>query len=94
MDPEIIEILVPAFLDLYAADVDSLKSALAAADSATVMRTAHALRGTMAGLGAEPLMRFAAEIETLARSGDLSSVQPIVSGFELELIELLACLKR
>ena len=93
MDPEIIEILVPAFLDLYAADVASLKNALAAADSSSVMRIAHALRGTMAGLGAEPLMRHAAEIEVLARSGDLSSVQPLVGAFELELIELLACLK-
>jgi PAS domain S-box-containing protein len=94
MDAEIIDILAPAFLDHYQNELASLRAGIAAGDSAEVMRRAHGLKGTLAAFGAEPAMRRAAEIETLAKAEDLAGLPPLLHGLEEEVAKLVAVLRR
>jgi len=93
MDPEIIEILVPAFLEHYRKDVDAIRQGVVTGDLETVMRNAHALRGTLAALGAEPARRRAAEIESAAKSGESASLASLIEEFEHELGALVSYLE-
>lgn len=49
--------------------IDDIKRLAATADCQATADAAHALKGTAAILGAEPLQRLAAEIEALSRAG-------------------------
>jgi len=94
MDAEIVEIIAPAFLDHYQNELASLRTGIAAGDSAEAMRRAHGLKGTLAAFGAEPAMRRAAEIEALAKVEDLTGLPPLLHGLEEEVAKLVATLRR
>jgi len=92
MDAEIIEIIAPAFLEHYTKEFNDLRSAIAAADATTAMRHAHSLKGTLAAFGAEPARRCAGTMETLAKAGDLGSLDALLAELEAETAQLVAVL--
>ena len=93
MDAEIIEIIAPAFLEHYTKEFDDLRSAISAGDAATAMRHAHSLKGTLAAFGAEPARRCAGTMETLAKAGDLSTLDGLLAELEAETAQLVAVLR-
>jgi two-component system, sensor histidine kinase and response regulator len=92
MDPEIIEILAPTFLDHYQNELDSLRNAILTADTEEAMRRAHSLRGTLAAFGAQPAERRAAEMEALAKASDLDALSPLLDGLNAEIENLVMVL--
>jgi PAS domain S-box-containing protein len=93
MDAEIIDILRPVFLEHYAQDCVGLQSALDSLNADEIIRQIHGLKGNLAAFGADPAERLAAEIEILAKAGDLISVGPLVAPL-FEAIEQLAAILR
>ncbi len=92
MDAEIREILIPAFLQHQAAEIDALRQAFAEGKAEVLARLAHGLKGTLAAFGAEPARRRAAEIETLAAQGDLGACGPLLDPLIRETGRLVAAL--
>jgi PAS domain S-box-containing protein len=77
VDADIVEVITPAFLDHFPRECGQLKTALAAADADAVYRLAHSMKGSLSVFGAGPATRRAAELETLARAGDLSNADAV-----------------
>ncbi len=94
MDAEIIEILAPAFLEHYPAELAALHAAIAAGDSTTAMRHAHGLKGTLAAFGAKPCERNAAKIETLAKAGDLPAARQFLEELDIGIAALVRVLRQ
>jgi signal transduction histidine kinase/CheY-like chemotaxis protein/HPt (histidine-containing phosphotransfer) domain-containing protein len=94
MDPEIIEILGPVFLEHYENELTTLRQSIVAGDSPAAMRRAHALKGTLAAFGAQPAERAAAEIEVLAAAGQLGALTPLQETLEDEVGKLVAVLRQ
>lgn len=93
MDPEMIEILAPVFLEHYSNELNNLSQAITRNDAPEAMRRAHGLRGTLAAFGAKPAERLAAEIETLSRRGATQGLQVLFSHLDAELHQLIAVLR-
>jgi CheY-like chemotaxis protein len=93
MDVEIIEILTPAFIEHCPNEMRTLREAIAAEDVAVVLRSAHALRGTLAAFGAEPALRRSAELETTARQGNLLGAETLYNELEAETARLVSVLR-
>ncbi|GAB1392812.1 hypothetical protein MASR1M60_09750 [Rhodocyclaceae bacterium] len=93
MDVEIVEIIAQAFLDHYQSELDALRQAIAAGAVAEVRRHAHGLKGTLAAFGAQPAERRAAEMESLAKVGDLSRFDERYLGLVEEIEKLVAVLR-
>jgi len=91
-DEEIVEIITPVFREAYPQDCAQLRAGLAAANADQVMRVAHSLKGTLGAFGAEPAMRRAAELEALARAGDLGGAEELAGLLFAESDRLLAAL--
>jgi PAS domain S-box-containing protein len=93
MDAEIIEILTPAFIEHYPNEMRTLREAIAAENVAVVLRSAHALRGTLAAFGADPALRRSAELETIARQGHLRGGETLYNELEAETVRLISVLR-
>ena len=93
MDAEIIEIISQAFQDHYRSELDALRQAIAVGDVAEARRHAHGLKGTLAAFGAQPAERRAAEMESLAKVGDLSRFNELYQGLAEETEKLIAVLR-
>jgi len=93
MDAEIVEIISQAFLDHYRSELDALRLAMAAGDVAESRRHAHGLKGTLAAFGAQPAERCAAEMESLAKVGDLSRFDELYLKLAEETEKLVAVLR-
>jgi CheY-like chemotaxis protein len=93
MDAEIIEILIPAFLECYPRDMDDLRQAIANADHDLLLRSSHALKGTLAAFGAEPAQRRAAELELLSRRTELIGAEALFDDLESEIARLIKVLE-
>ncbi len=83
---EIVKLMKGSGDDLFASMVNSLEADLAgfcelvnsgatAADEMAVVRSAHSLKGASRGLGAQALGDFYAELERLAKSGDIGQIR-------------------
>ena len=92
MDPEIISILAPAFLDLYQQELSGLREAIAHGNTDEALRRAHGLKGTLAAFGAEPASRRAAELEKLAKAGDLALATELIPSLVEETDKLVVAL--
>jgi HPt (histidine-containing phosphotransfer) domain-containing protein len=66
----------------WAGDVVKLTAAIREKDAPRVSQAAHALKGAAANLSAPEVHRLAAELETLARSGDLAGADGVLRGLE------------
>ena len=78
------------FESKLADDVRAIESSIAAADSATLVRAAHTLKGTAANLSARSLSSVAAEIEQMARAQDLAAAARATDRLWLQARECLA----
>jgi PAS domain S-box-containing protein len=93
MDVEIIDIIAPAFLDHHTDELAALRNGLDARDADAVCCHAHGLKGTLAAFGAQPAMQHAAEIEALARAGDLTRLDELFILLEREIVRLVDVLQ-
>ncbi|MDX9994642.1 MAG: ATP-binding protein [Rhodocyclaceae bacterium] len=94
MDAEILAQVIPIFLDGYTRDVDALVRAVAADDASKTLHCAHVLKGILAVFGADPAQRRAAEIELLARGGQVSAAADLLAGLRHEIETLAGVLRR
>jgi HPt (histidine-containing phosphotransfer) domain-containing protein len=62
--------------------VQRMREALASGDAKVVEREAHSLKGSCGALGAVELLELCAELERLARRGDLSDAPARIDGIE------------
>ncbi|MDP1524717.1 MAG: response regulator [Rhodocyclaceae bacterium] len=93
MDAEIVEIITQAFLDHYRSELDALHLAIAAGNVGEARRHVHGLKGTLAAFGAQPAERLAAEMESLAKVGDLSRFDELYLGLAEETEKLVIVLR-
>ena len=93
MDADIVEIVAPAFLEHFPMDCTQLRAGLAAADADVVMRVAHSMRGSLSAFGAEPAARRAAELEILARAGNLRDAAALAEQLFAEAESLMKALE-
>ena len=93
MDTEIIEIIAPAFLEHHGNELTRLRAAVASGDAEEILRRAHGLKGTLAAFGADPAERRAAEIEVLAKAGDIAGAARLLPDMEDEVFALVAALQ-
>lgn len=59
-----------------------------------MLRRAHSLKGTLAAFGAQPAERHAAEIEALAKAGDLKCLNSLLTALEDEVGKLVVVLHK
>ena len=94
IDPEIAEILIPAFLDNYGDELESLRQSIAAGNAAEALRHSLGLKGSLAGLGARPAETCARNLEESARSGDLSQASALFDALATETGKLAGALRQ
>jgi HPt (histidine-containing phosphotransfer) domain-containing protein len=70
-----------------------LRQSIASGELEDSQRRAHSLKGTLAGFGAEPAARYAAEMEALAKAGQLAALSPLLDALESEVGKLVAVLR-
>jgi HPt (histidine-containing phosphotransfer) domain-containing protein len=70
--PDVLARAVQSWSSSSAADVDKLVDAVNRADTESARRIAHTLRGSTASLGGRRLAAILDEVETHARTGDLT----------------------
>ncbi|HMB91168.1 MAG TPA: response regulator [Rhodothermales bacterium] len=76
------------FLASAREQLDLIKTALAANDSAGVYRGAHSLKGSAGMVEADALQRLAATVEQRADSGHLAKVPPLLEQMEAVLYQM------
>jgi HPt (histidine-containing phosphotransfer) domain-containing protein len=74
-EPDVLTELVTLFLRDTPERLDAIDRALGAGDLDAVSRTAHALKGSAANLGAVALQGLAACVEVQARTADLAAAR-------------------
>ncbi len=80
-DPDIAD-LVPQYLARRRAELGDLQAALQAADTVTLQRMAHRIKGTAAGYGCVELGNLAAALDAAARNADLRGAERTVAAME------------
>lgn len=70
-DPGLADELVTLFLDDAARRLVSLEDALARGERQVLMRAAHTLRSSSSNVGARRVERICAELEAIARDGEV-----------------------
>ena len=89
-DPDFLPGLLREFLKHGETAVIAMRAAVAAADSKTLDRTAHGLKGSGASLGAKPLAALCAELQALGAAGKASSAGPRVEAAAAEFLRVKA----
>lgn len=74
--------LVPRFLAHRAADVDTIRGALAGADFETIRVAAHGMKGSGGGYGFPEISRLGAAMEEGARQRDAAAIAALVASLE------------
>ncbi len=92
MDQEILDIIGQAFVEQWPHDLGAMRKARSSADAQSMMHAAHALKGTLAMFGALPASNVAAEMEVLARQGDVAGAAGWIDTLEGEVNGLLEAL--
>src|SRR5207253_7032306 len=77
-----------------AGDLVLLRSLLEKNGAPEVARIAHGLKGAAANLAAEPLRALAAQLEALARTGDLAAAAPVLGSLTNEVARCSAEFQR
>jgi HPt (histidine-containing phosphotransfer) domain-containing protein len=85
--------LVPRFLANRAADVDRIRTALAAGDFETIRAAAHGMKGSGGGYGFSEISRLGAAMEEGARQRDAAALGTLVASLEAYLarVEIKPC---
>ena len=88
-DTELLEEIVRIFADECTKTMADIRCALAAPDAPLLEQLAHRLKGSSSNLGARLLAQSAAELEWMARAGDLRSARLYFNTIEAEVSNLL-----
>jgi two-component system sensor histidine kinase/response regulator len=80
----VLQEIIDAYLVQTAQGRDELARAVADGDEPGVERAGHSLRGASSNVGATTLAAICAEIETLGRSGQISTATESVARFDVE----------
>jgi len=73
-----IEDLIPGFLENRKKDVDSLRQALTNANIESLESIGHSLKGVGGGYGFNGLSEIGAEIERMAKSGEIAGISELI----------------
>ncbi|MES2584711.1 MAG: response regulator [Pseudomonadota bacterium] len=89
VDQDVLHIVAQVFLDNWPKDLEKMQVGLANGDLDAVMRIAHALKGTVALFGAQPIADLAHEIEQRVFAGDAPGVEVRLDLLEGEMKRLI-----
>jgi HPt (histidine-containing phosphotransfer) domain-containing protein len=81
-DEELLKTLVDTFLEVSPGNMDKIREAIAGGDPRTVERATHFLKGSLGTLSASNAFRTAADLEQVARSGNLASAPEVYRTLE------------
>jgi len=88
-DRELLDELAQLFKEECPRALEEMRGAIRTADAPLLTRLAHTLKGSSSSLSANALSRGAAELENLARAGDLADAGGVFSRLEKEVERLL-----
>ena len=81
-DREYLEMFVAKFIDSAGDLMTALKGAIGEGSSSEIRLQSHSIKGASASIGAEAMRSIAAQMEGLAKEGDLSSVPGLYAELE------------
>jgi CheY-like chemotaxis protein/HPt (histidine-containing phosphotransfer) domain-containing protein len=84
--------LTTLFLDDAATQIEAIRAALATRDAVAIARSAHALSGSSANLGATHLAQLCSTLSQNGAAGDLADGAPLLHALEVELGRVRAAL--
>ncbi|HYL09890.1 MAG TPA: PAS domain S-box protein, partial [Candidatus Acidoferrales bacterium] len=87
-DAELLAELVSVFRGDCPQQMQLLRESVGASDAHSVERTAHALKGALANLGALRARKVAAQLEQMGRGGDLQGAAEVCAALEREIAQL------
>jgi len=93
VDPEIVEVIAPLFVEACPDDLARLKQGMAEGDLALARRQAHTLRGLAGNFGAQPVVREARTIEEALQRGAVDVARDALPVLEVELAALIEVLR-
>ncbi len=93
-DREMVEIIAKIFLETWPKDIQRLRDSIAKDDATSFERTAHSLKGTLGIFLADPAIRVASDLESMAIQAVLEELSPRVDSLERELLILSPLLQR
>jgi two-component system sensor histidine kinase/response regulator len=93
-DEEVVHIITDVFMDQWPIDLDQLNQSIGSGEREPLKHVAHALKGTLAMIGALPAAEIARQIEVQSGNGTLESLAGMVSGMVAEVDQLIAALRR
>jgi HPt (histidine-containing phosphotransfer) domain-containing protein len=80
--------LLPTLVEMFLADarprLDALGDAVRQGDASAVEREAHALKGSCANFGAQPMMTLCGRLQAAGRTSDLANAPALRDGLEAE----------
>jgi len=94
LDPEPRENVLSTFLETINERMELLRAGAAAADLAALARAAHAIKGSCRQMGALPMGRIAAELETELRAGRPEAIEKRLPDMETEWMVVRASVSR
>ena len=83
-DPEFLVEVVEAFLGDSPPRLQALRASLDRGDAEALGRAAHSLKGSSGNFGAMRMQTLCADIERLARAGELGPLGPLVEQLDVE----------
>jgi two-component system, sensor histidine kinase and response regulator len=89
-DRELLGEIVAAFLVECPTLLEQIRAAIAVGDLDVLRRGAHTLKGALRTLGIESASEQAAELEEIARRGDISAVRALLARLEFQLHQILS----
>lgn len=89
-DPGAIDALLVVYRDSAQADIAILRECLGRGDLATLVRTAHKLRGGALAMGAPGLAKAASAMEAAGREGDSAACGSIMADVEEHMARMAA----
>ena len=91
-DEQLLREIAALFLEDTASLVEEIRRAVQARDAVALQRGAHTLKGSVCNFGAERSYEAAYRLETIGRSGDLSTADEAFRRLEAELERLTPAL--
>ena len=86
--------VIQLFLDDSPARMSAIKTAIAQGDARALESAAHALKGAVTSLAADPSTEAIRELERIARDGSMSDALPAWRRAEAALTALVAALRQ
>ena len=91
-DPAFVDELIDTFLEDGAAQIDELRTAVAAGDAESAVRPAHSLKSNSASMGADRLAALSRALEADARTGAIEDGPARVDAASAEFAEVRTAL--